>query len=185
MGVRVDWTAVQLHHDGGNDRRACMERFGFAAAAWYKAVRRGKLRVTLAPRYDWAAVQYWHEQGHSVRACARHFGFSMAAWTKASRRGLVRARGLRKTVEELAAKAPRNRHIIKRRLIAEGKLQNICAICGIADWKGRPLSLQLDHVNGNGLDYRLENLRILCPNCHSQTETFAGRNRKNSRSRLV
>jgi len=51
-----------------------------------------------------------------------------------------------------------------------------CAVCGnTGQWQGRPLTLQLDHANGKYDDNRLENLRWLCPNCHSQTETFAGR----------
>jgi hypothetical protein len=51
-----------------------------------------------------------------------------------------------------------------------------CETCGNGgEWQGRPLTLQLDHVNGKYDDNRLENLRWLCPNCHSQTETFAGR----------
>jgi 5-methylcytosine-specific restriction endonuclease McrA len=69
-----------------------------------------------------------------------------------------------------------NRGGIKKRLIASGVLKNECAICGISEWQGSPLSLQIDHINGKKLDYRIQNLRILCPNCHSQTETFAGRN---------
>ena len=59
-----------------------------------------------------------------------------------------------------------------RRLIPPSR----CAICGnAAEWQGRPLTLQLDHANGRFDDNRLENLRWLCPNCHSQTPTFAGR----------
>ena len=51
-----------------------------------------------------------------------------------------------------------------------------CAICDNAgEWLGRPLTLELDHVNGVADDHRLENLRWLCPNCHSQTERYAGR----------
>ena len=50
-----------------------------------------------------------------------------------------------------------------------------CEICGISEWQGKELSLQLDHINGINNDNRIENLRLLCPNCHSQTETFSGR----------
>lgn len=65
---------------------------------------------------------------------------------------------------------------LKDRLIREKKLEYKCKECGISGWNGKPLSLQLDHINGKHNDHRLENLRFLCPNCHSQTETFAGRN---------
>ena len=54
-----------------------------------------------------------------------------------------------------------------------------CSECGLSEqWQGKPLTLTVDHVNGVFNDNRLENLAVLCPNCHSQTETFAGRNRK-------
>jgi 5-methylcytosine-specific restriction endonuclease McrA len=46
------------------------------------------------------------------------------------------------------------------------------------EWHGRPLTLVLDHINGVNDDYRPDNLRLLCPNCHSQTPTFSGRNRQ-------
>ena len=48
--------------------------------------------------------------------------------------------------------------------------------CHLASWNGRPIPLELDHVNGRRTDNRLDNLRILCPNCHAQTDTYRGRN---------
>ena len=58
----------------------------------------------------------------------------------------------------------------------EGLKQNRCERCGITEWRGEPLSMQLHHVNGDGSDNRLENIVFLCPNCHSQTDTYGGRN---------
>ena len=56
---------------------------------------------------------------------------------------------------------------LKNRLIKEGRLEYKCARCGISEWQGLPLSLHLDHENGKNNDHRIENLRFLCPNCHS------------------
>jgi 5-methylcytosine-specific restriction endonuclease McrA len=66
-------------------------------------------------------------------------------------------------------------HSLKRRLLKEGVLEEVCHECGIQEWQGKPLSLHLDHINGKSQDNRLENLRLLCPNCHSQTPTYAGK----------
>jgi hypothetical protein len=59
---------------------------------------------------------------------------------------------------------------LKRRLIMAGTLTWQCAMCGGTTWQGQPIPLQLDHVNGDRRDNRLENLRVLCPNCHSLTD---------------
>jgi hypothetical protein len=64
---------------------------------------------------------------------------------------------------------------LRRMILREGLLEYHCAICGISKWLGQPLTLQLDHVNGIGNDARLENLRFLCPNCHSQTDTWGAK----------
>ena len=60
----------------------------------------------------------------------------------------------------------------------EGKKEQKCEKCGLTEWMGKPIVLQLDHINGDNRDNRIENLRLLCPNCHSQTETFCRKNRK-------
>jgi len=69
-----------------------------------------------------------------------------------------------------------NRHNLKKRLISELGWSNTCFICkNNGTWLGKKLTIQLDHINGDSKDNRIENLRFLCPNCHSQTETFAGK----------
>jgi Zn finger protein HypA/HybF involved in hydrogenase expression len=67
---------------------------------------------------------------------------------------------------------------LRKRLIAEGLKQHKCECCGITEWNGKPAPIELDHINGNHHDNRLENLRILCPNCHAQTDTYRGKNKK-------
>ena len=65
---------------------------------------------------------------------------------------------------------------LKRRLINNGLLEYKCACCGLTEWLGQPIVLQLHHKNGVNNDHRLENLEFLCPNCHSQTDTYGGKN---------
>ena len=70
-----------------------------------------------------------------------------------------------------------NRTRLKKRLIKEGILENKCARCHRPPvWEEAPLVLRLDHINGVNNDNRIENLRLICPNCDSQLPTFAGRN---------
>lgn len=64
---------------------------------------------------------------------------------------------------------------LKKRLIKEGIKENECDICGITDWNGKPLSMRLDHLDGNSHNHKLENLRMICPNCDAQTETYCGK----------
>lgn len=70
------------------------------------------------------------------------------------------------------------RNILRKTIIQENLIPYKCAICGITEWQGKTLSLELDHINGENNDNRLENLRFLCPNCHSQTTTYGSRNQK-------
>lgn len=65
---------------------------------------------------------------------------------------------------------------LRRRLITEGIKEPRCGVCGLTEWNGVPIPLELDHINGRRDDNRLENLRLICPNCHAQTPTYRGRN---------
>lgn len=73
-----------------------------------------------------------------------------------------------------------NSHALKLRLIEEGILESKCSICGLSEWNGKEIPIELDHINGVHSDNRLINLRILCPNCHAQTDTYCAKNYKNN-----
>jgi len=65
---------------------------------------------------------------------------------------------------------------LKLRLFNEGIKENKCEECGLSEWLGKDISCELDHIDGNRTNHKLENLRILCPNCHSQTPTYRSKN---------
>mgnify|MGYP002673463662 FL=1 len=74
------------------------------------------------------------------------------------------------------------RTVLRRYVIKNNLIPYKCAICGCTMWQGKTLSLELDHINGINNDNRLENLRFLCPNCHSQTSTYGSRNQQLNKS---
>jgi len=68
---------------------------------------------------------------------------------------------------------------LKQRLYKAGLKENVCDICGIDSWIGAQLNCELDHIDGDRTNHKFVNLRIICPNCHSQTKTFRARNIRN------
>ena len=131
-----------------------------------------------ARRYDWNEIQAFYDGGHNIRECQQRFGFSGATWSQAVARGDIVARPRALPLAEVLVPGRRtSRYSLKIRLISEGLKHHACEECGISDWRGEALSLDLHHRNGDPADNRLENLSLLCPNCHSQTDTFGVRNR--------
>jgi len=144
----------------------------------YHAERLG-LSQGKSPRYDWDEVQKYHDAGHRRIECMRHFGFNSRIWNDAVKSGRIKPRDHRIPISNLVVEGRHTRRThLKMRLLGAGLLEPRCYNCGITEWRGRPISLQLHHIDGNGQNNRLENLQLLCPNCHSQTETWGGKNRK-------
>ena len=87
--------------------------------------------------------------------------------------------GIKKDTSEYLVKGSKITSFkLKNKLLKEGYKEHICEKCGNAEWYGKPIPLELHHINGDNTDNRLENLQMLCPNCHSFTDTYGGRNQK-------
>jgi len=163
----------------GLSRKEVADRLGLSkATVSYRARRLGEpIDERFARRYDWAAVQAYYDEGHTPAECRERFGCSIPAWQDARRRGALVVRPAATPLADwLIADRPVPRYHLKRRLFEAGLKENRCERCGIREWQGEPLVMALHHLNGVGNDNRFENLVLLCPNCHSQTENFAGRN---------
>lgn len=133
-------------------------------------------------RYDWGEIQRFHDAGNTRIQCIERFGFNAASWDKAIKSGkIIPHYSPVIPIEELLVDGRMtSRGHLKNRLAKEGYSTDKCWKCGISEWQGEPLSMHLHHINGKNMDNRVENIQILCPNCHSQTDTFAGRNARKS-----
>lgn len=97
------------------------------------------------------------------------------------RLGGVSNSGIKKNTSEYLIKGSKITSFkLKNKLLKEGYKEHKCENpeCGLTEWHGKPIPLELHHINGDNTDNRLENLQILCPNCHSLTDTYGGKNQK-------
>jgi Zn finger protein HypA/HybF involved in hydrogenase expression len=74
---------------------------------------------------------------------------------------------------------------LRKRLIAEGLKEHRCECCKLNEWLGEPIPLELDHIDGDHYNNMLENLKVLCPNCHAKTPTYRGKNKRNRNSETI
>ena len=116
----------------------------------------------------------------TLKRLVRANGLDVSHWTgqghrKGSAVPIVPARPLSQV---LTRNRPVNTNQLRRRLIREGVLPKACSACGLAQWMGQAIPLELDHRDGDRHNQEIANLRLLCPNCHALTPTYRGRNRK-------
>jgi 5-methylcytosine-specific restriction endonuclease McrA len=99
--------------------------------------------------------------------------FTGQAWNKNPNNPVYKGKYLPKLCEHSSLSSANVKELVYRLGLKENK----CEICGITEWQGKPIICELHHINGDSTDNRIENLQILCPNCHSQTDNFRSRNR--------
>jgi len=132
-------------------------------------------RGTPNKHFDWKAIQSFYDEPKTRKECMREFGFKHGTWTSAVSRGDIVLRTRSQEYLKSSGKFVGG-HTIKRCLKDEG-VPYECSNCSLNTWDSKPISLQVDHIDGNNTNNKFSNLRLLCPNCHSKTSTFAGRNR--------
>lgn len=152
--LRVDISLGRIHN-----QRTWSDASLKEAVQSCTSIRQVALKLGLSP----IGTNYMHVKKHCERL---NLDLSKMGVAKLSQR---------KTLEEMLQIGTEiNSYELKIKLFKAGLLVEVCKMCGLGpNWQGRKLALQLDHENGNRNDNRLENLRILCPNCHSQTITYS------------
>jgi 5-methylcytosine-specific restriction endonuclease McrA len=115
----------------------------------------------------------------TVHRAISELGLDTSHWTgqghrKGARIPMVPAQPLSKL---LVAQSHYKTSKLRLRLLREQVFPHKCCECGLTEWRGGPIPLELDHRDGDHTNNLLENLRLLCPNCHALTDTYRGRNK--------
>ena len=108
----------------------------------------------------------------------RDLGLDTSHWLgQAHLRGKTHNWGRRRSLAEILRPGTRYQtNRLKRRLIRAGLVQRRCDRCGLEEWLGKPIPLELNHIDGDRENNSLNNLQLICPNCHALTDTYRGRN---------
>lgn len=142
-----------------------------AAVAGSRTIRGALKRLNVHGRGD--NYKTFHKHVRRLGLDTSHF-LGSGHLAGQSRPGVAKSRPLAAILVENSEYE--NTKSLSRRLLREGVLERRCYECGLTEWRGQPMPLELDHVSGDRRDNRPENLRFLCPNCHALTPTFRGRN---------
>ena len=131
------------------------------------SIRQVLLQLGLAPKGG--NYQTVHKQCKQLNLDISHF--------KGQASNKNRKFGPKRNIQEyLTNKHPIQSYKLKKRLLEEDFFKYKCYGCQLTEWLNKPIPLELEHINGNHLDNSLDNLTLLCPNCHAATSTYRGKN---------
>jgi 5-methylcytosine-specific restriction endonuclease McrA len=104
-----------------------------------------------------------------------HSHFSGKSWSKSS------VSKTRRSAVDILVSGKKEPAFRLRRALSEIGVEYACSVCGISKWNGNDITLEVDHVDGNNKNNSIENIRYLCPNCHSQTDNYRFKGRSHSK----
>lgn len=177
----VNWESIQQDHDSGIVIEELCQKYGINRNWFTQAKREGRFvgrrrknYERAASNFNWEDIQRYYDETHDPRKCCRHFGCTWLTFCFAVKTNKIKIIKRSLSPQDLDKRKLVAGTVAKHVLVKHG-LPYVCARCGINHWNDQLLVLQIHHKNGNRFDHRKDNVILLCPNCHSQTDNFGGK----------
>lgn len=175
---RISELQIDTSHFGANGRRTRRYTDDQLTVAVAKSRSLRQTLLSLGIRPEGGNYRTIRREIKRLNLCTSHF--TGMGWRKGQSTPVTPPLPLSRVLVE---DSPVSTSHVRKRLLRHGVKEHRCELCKLTRWRDRAIPLELDHINGVNDDHRLENLRVVCPNCHAQTDTYRARNAKRSRSR--